>query len=121
MRSLRANPGMAALAGMSLLLPFALMNAIVANRVDPFFSWIRPGMHTSPQEYVLLSAVLLLLPAGAAIALRPLMAKGPDGTRRFHLLNALVAASLLLVFAALAAGLGSDIYACDILQVPNCD
>lgn len=112
---------MSALAGMSLLLPFALANAIVANRWEPFFSLIRPGLHTSPQEYVLLAVVLLLLPAGAMIALRPMMAKEPGGARSFYLINGVVAAVLLLAFIALAAGLGSDIYACDIMQVPNCD
>jgi hypothetical protein len=65
--------------------------------------------------------VLLLLPAGALIAMRPMTAKGPGGVRGFHIVNTAVAAVLLLAFAALAFGLGSDIYACDILQAPNCD
>jgi hypothetical protein len=35
--------------------------------------------------------------------------------------NGLVAALLVIAFGALVVGLGSDIYRCDVLKVPNCD
>jgi hypothetical protein len=35
--------------------------------------------------------------------------------------NGVVAALLLAAFAMLSVGLGSDIYRCDVLQIPNCD
>jgi hypothetical protein len=55
------------------------------------------------------------------IALRPVVHPGAAGQRRFLLLNGLLAALLVALFAALAVGLGSDIYTCDVLQIPNCD
>lgn len=114
-------PLRAAARGALLLLPFACMNAIVANHVEPFFSLIRPGAHTSAREYVLLAAVLLLILAGAYLAARPLLRKDSAGRRRFYPLNALLALFLLLTFAAITAGLGADIYHCDVQGLPNCD
>ena len=121
MRTLTTHPRSAAVTGIHFILPFFILNAIVGNRIEPLFSLIRPGVHTSPREYVLLAIVLLLFPVGAFIALSPTLRKDAGGTRRFYLLNALIAALLLAVFAMISIGLGSDIYRCDVLQVPNCD
>jgi len=115
------NPTLAALSGVLLVLPFLTMNAIVGARIEPFFSFIRPGIHTSTVEYVLLFTVLLLIPVGAFLAARPLIQKGPDGKRRFYAVNAILATLLCVVFVVLFVGLGSDIYRCDILRIPNCD
>jgi len=115
------GPKSAALIGFLLILPFAVLNVIVAKRVEPFFSLIRPGIHTSPLEYVLLFIALLLLPAGAFIALRPVLRKGSDGRLRFYPVNAATAAVLLTVFAVISIALGAEIYRCDILQIPYCD
>ncbi len=117
----RMNHKTAALIGGLFMAPFVVANALVGHRIEPFFSFIRPGPQTSPFEYVLLGLVLGCLPAGAFIAVRPLLARGADGRRRFYLLNASVAAFLLVVFVLLAAGLGADIYRCDVLRIPNCD
>ena len=68
MHSQPAHPTNAALAGVALLLPFLAANAIVGNRIEPFFSLIRPGQHTSPQEYAVLFAVLFLIAVGAFVA-----------------------------------------------------
>ena len=46
------------------------------NRVEPFFSWIRPGPHTSAFEYVLLPVTLGLIAVGVVIAVRPLFERG---------------------------------------------
>ena len=113
-------PRRAATAGILLALPLLTLNAVVGNRIEPFFSLIRPGLHTSPREYVLLAIVVLLLPVGAFIAVRPMLRPRADG-RRLYLVNGVVAAFLLIAFAAVAIGLGADIYRCDILQIPNCD
>jgi hypothetical protein len=115
------SPNSAALVAAGLVLPFVVLNAIVSGRIEPFFSLIRPGFHTSPLEYVLLFGVVLLLPVGAFIALRPVVQLGADGRRRLYVLNGIVAVLLLTLFVALAVGLGSDIYTCDVLHVPNCD
>ena len=111
----------AALRGMALALPFLIANFIVGNRIEPFFSWIRPGPHTSRQEYVLLLTVILLIGAGAVVAARPMLRRGPDGRRSVHVLNAVVATLMLAAFAAIAVALGSEIYRCDVIQIPNCD
>lgn len=115
------HPKLAALTGGLLIVPFVVLNAIVGNRIEPFFSLIRPGIHTSALEYVLLAVVLLLMPVGSFVAMRPMLGKRADGKRRLHLLNGIVAAIMLSVFLLLATGLGVEIYRCDVLQIPNCD
>jgi hypothetical protein len=62
MRTLTTHPRSAAVTGIHFILPFFILNAIVGNRIEPLFSLIRPGVHTSPREYVLLAIVLLLFP-----------------------------------------------------------
>jgi len=121
MKSIISNPKSAALVGFLLALPFLLLNTIVGSRMEPFYSLIRPDIHTSPFEYVLLAVVLLLLPLGAFIAARPIFQKGADGKRKFYLVNIILASILVTGFVALSVGLGSDIYRCDVLQIPNCD
>lgn len=121
MNTLTARPRSAALVGVLFALPFAILNAIVATRLEPFFSTIRPGIHTSWIEYILLFIVVALFPVGAFIAIRPILRKSADGARRFYVVNGLVAALLVIAFGVLAVGLGLEIYRCDVLQVPNCD
>jgi hypothetical protein len=117
---LSSRPVAAALAGLLCVLPFAVLDAIVANRVEPFITLLRPDTHTSTREIVLFTFVLLLLPLGAFVALRPLLRKDPAGKRRFFLMNC-AAALLLALFSVLTFALGSEIYACEVLQIPNCD
>ena len=50
MKNITTNPRSAALVGLLFLAPFVLLNVIVGNRIEPFFSLIRPGLHTSPFE-----------------------------------------------------------------------
>ena len=114
------KPGAAALIGGLFMVPFAAANAIVGNRIEPFFSFIRPEGHTSAFEYVLLAVVLACLPVGAFVAAEPMLRRRTDG-RRVHLVNLAVALALLVLFVILSIGLGSDIYRCDVLQIPNCD
>jgi hypothetical protein len=115
------HPGTAALVGGLFAVPFLTANAIVAKRIEPFFSFIRPGLHTSAIEYALLVFVIGCLPVGAFISARPLWNRDAGGARHLHALNAVVAATLLVGFAVLTAALGSEIYRCDVLQIPNCD
>jgi len=121
MSTLTARPRSAALVGVLFALPFAILNAIVATQLEPFFSTIRPGIHTSWIEYILLFIAVTLLPIGASIAIRPILRKSADGARRFYVVNGLVVALLVIAFCALVVVLGSEIYRCDVLQVPNCD
>lgn len=121
MRNITTNPKLAALIGLFFIAPFALLNAIVGNRIEPFFSLIRPDIHTGPYEYLVLFIVLLLIPVGSYIALQPILHRGAEGKRSFYPLNVLLAAVLLMVFVTLSVALGSEIYRCDVLQIPNCD
>ena len=115
------SPKAAALVGGLLLLPFVAANAIIANRIEPFFSFIRPGLNTSPFEYGLLAVVLGCMPVGAFIAARPIFEKSAHPHRRVYLVNGVTAAFLLVVFVILTATLGNEIYRCDVLGIPNCD
>jgi hypothetical protein len=121
MKNLVSNPKSAAFVGMLFVLPFVLLNAIVGNRIEPFFSLIRPGIHTSAFEYFLLFTVLLLIPAGSFISIRPVFQGGVEGKRKFYFVNTFLAAILLMLFLALFVELGSEILRCDVLNIPNCD
>jgi hypothetical protein len=121
MSRLANRPRTAAWTGLLFLLPFWIMNAVVVLRIEPLFSWVRPAPHTSPREYAVLAIVLLLLPAGALWTLIPSLTRDADGKRMFHAANTAVAMLLILFFLAVAGALGSEIYACEVLQVPNCD
>jgi hypothetical protein len=121
MKTITTYPNLAALIGFLLLLPFLTLNAIVGSRVEPFFTLIRPGPHTGPLEYAVLAFVLVLIPVGAYIAVRPVLNKGADGKRKFYLVNMVLAALLVVIFVALVVALGDEIYRCDVLQIPNCD
>lgn len=121
MNLLIAHPRWSALTGSLFLLPFLILNAIVANRIEPIFALIRPGPHTSLQEYALLAVALMLLPMGAVVAAWPAWQRHTAGARRRLVVNAIVAVALLAIFFLLAMTLGSEIYRCDVLKIPNCD
>ena len=117
----RRRPSTAALVGGLCVLPFLTANAIVANRIEPLFSFIRPGPHTSGFEYVLLAVVLAFIAVGAFIAGRPLFDRVAPPAPRILILNGALSALLLLVFVILSVAPGSEIYRCDVLGIPNCD
>lgn len=117
---LRRNPNVAALTGALYALPLLAANAIVAQRIEPFFSVIRPGPHTSSFELVVLAVVLVCLPVGAYVAARPLLDPRARSVSTW-LVNGTIGALLLVAFVAISVGLGSDIYRCDVLGIPNCD
>ena len=121
MKNFTSNPKSAAFVGSLLALPFLILNAIVGSQLEPFISFIRLDTHTGLIEYGLLAIVLLLLPFGAFIAARPMFQKEAGGKRKFYPVNIIIAAILVTGFIALTVGLGSDIYRCDVLQIPNCD
>lgn len=121
MRNITANPKWAALVGLFFVAPFMILNAIIGEKIEPFISLIRPDTHTSLLEYVLLFIVLFLLPVGAFIAIGPMCLKKAGAKRSFYLVNFTLAAVLLAAFVFISFGLGSDIYRCDVLQIPNCD
>ncbi|RZS67854.1 hypothetical protein EV187_0276 [Agromyces ramosus] len=110
-----------AAAGLAFAVPFLLLNAVVALRVEPYLSVIRPGVHTGPMEIPLLAVVLFLLPVGAVVALRPLRSADVDGRRSVPIVNVLVALALVSAFLVIGIALGEEIVRCDVLDVPRCD
>src|SRR5688572_17371498 len=44
MKSITTNPKLAALVGLFFIAPLVVLNAIIGNRIEPFFSIIRPGI-----------------------------------------------------------------------------
>ena len=117
----RARHKIAALVGALCVLPFLTANAIVANRIEPLFSFIRPGPHTSGFEYLLLAVVLALIAVGAFIAGRPLFDRTAPPASRIFIVNGAISVLLLLVFLVLSVAIGTEIYRCDVLRIPNCD
>jgi hypothetical protein len=85
------------------------------------FSFIRPGPHTSTFEYILLCVVIGFIAVGAFIASRPIFDRHAPATPLVLLLNGGVSALLLLAFVTVSIALGSEIYRCDVLAIPNCD
>lgn len=119
--NLPLQPKTAAMRGFLFVAPFVVLDVIVGKRIEPLFSFIRPGEHTSVVEYVLLFASLALLPVGAWVAMQPTLQVQIDKKRIFYLANTIIAVILVAVFGLLVVGLGSEIYHCDVLKAPNCD
>ncbi|MBX3036517.1 MAG: hypothetical protein KF758_06365 [Anaerolineales bacterium] len=116
MKSFFTNPKTAALTGFLFALPFLIMNAMVANQFQPLLSFLRPDGHTSNFEYVLLAFVLILLPIGAIVSIRPMFAE-----KKLYILNIVLAFILIVGFVIIGTALGTEIYRCDVLQILNCD
>jgi hypothetical protein len=115
-----SKPGPAALIGVLSTLPFVVTALIVSLRIEPLYSFLGsfPSIRNSPLLPLLL---LLFVPVGAFIALRPALARGADGRRSWHLPNVALVAVLLAGFVMVFVGLGEDFYRCEILRIPNCD
>ncbi len=112
----RSTPAVAALVGMVFLGPFFLLNLIVVFRLEPYITWLRPDTHSNPLEWTIIAIVLLLMPAGAYVSMRPTFA-----LHRIFWFNVLVAVFLLGVWVTLSYAIGEEIYRCEVLGIPNCD
>lgn len=121
MKKLMENPRLAAIVALLLTIPFFALNTIVGNQIEPFFSLIRPGPHTSPVEYPLFFTALFLFPIGSLIALCPMFKKGADGKRVIYPLNILLAVFLVGFFLMVFTAMSQEIYQCDVLKIKNCD
>jgi hypothetical protein len=120
LRGLAARPALAAVAGALTAVPLFLTNLVVVHRIEPYFSWLRPGPHTSPWEFPVLFGLLALMLAGAVVALASAWA-APRATRRLPVANAVVATLLTAAALLIGSALGAEIYACDVAGIPNCD
>lgn len=117
-RPLTERPLLMALLAALFASPLLVMNHIVVFRIDPVFSWIRPGAYTGPYEWAILWSLLGLLLVGAIIALLPILRAR---TNRWWLIpNVLVAGILIAGFVLLAVALGHDM-TCDAVVSKTCD
>ncbi len=106
--------------GIIFVLPFILMNFIVALRLEPFYSFL--GSFELIRNSTLTPLVLLLLfPIGAFVAVRPMLRKNADSNRHIYVANTIFAIITIIIFLVLFAALGEEAYRCDVLQIPNCD
>jgi hypothetical protein len=102
-----------------------ILNTIAGNQIEPFFTIFKVNTGGNfwdhPVGHISLIVALLLLPTGAIISTRPLFQKGANGQRKFHLINVLLAASMLALFVLISVALLSEVYRCNVLLIPNCD
>src|SRR5689334_18157926 len=106
--TLSLKPNQAALVGILFALPFLILNGVISQRIEPLFTLIRPGKHTSPLEIVLLTIIILLFPTGAFISALPIYRK-----KKFYPINIFAALALLAIFFMLSTVLLSELYRCD--------
>jgi hypothetical protein len=114
MKTIR-TPWRTILAAALIVAPFFALNAIIADRIEPFYSWLDavPAIRNSP---LLPLGLVALLPVAAFLLLAP-----ASGARRVGVAGAFSAAFLLAAFAALSVGFGEEIMRCDVEQTANCD
>lgn len=117
-RPMLERPLLATLLAALFAVPFLTMNLIVVFKVEPVFSWMRPGPHTGPYKWVILWALLGLLLVGTVVALLPLARVGVN--RWWLVPNVLVAAMMLTGFLLLSIALGHDM-TCEALASKTCD
>ncbi len=125
MKSILSKPGSASLNAFTLLLPFVLLNVIAINQIEPLYSLFKigtpGGVAANPVGYLALIVSLLLLPVGAVIAIRPMLHQAAGEVRCLYVLNGVLAAVMLMLFVFITGAFATEIYACDVLRIPNCD
>ncbi len=109
-----SNPKSAARIGFVLTLPVILLNTIANHEIEPFFTFFKVNTAGSfwdhPVGHIAVIVALLLLPAGAVIAIRPILQKGTDGKRKFYLVNVFLAVIMVALFVFISGALISEIY-----------
>lgn len=110
----------AALIGLLWTMPFFVMNLVISLRLEPIHSFL--GAFPMVRQSTFTPLVLLLfLPLGGIIAMRPMLTQGANGKCNVYILNLIIALLLFSAFLFLFSGLAKDFYTCDILKIPNCD
>lgn len=117
-RPLLERPVLATLLAALLAVPFLALNLVVVHRVDPVYSWLRPGPHTGPYEWIVLWVLLGLVLVGAVVALLPLARAAAN--RWWLIPNVLVGGMMLTGFLLLSVALGHDM-TCDAVVSKICD
>lgn len=98
------------------VLPFIILNTLVAMPVPAFVAWLRPDGHTSALEWFLLWGSIGAIFVGGLVVLSAVWQQ-----RRFVFLNILLGVVLFSVGTALASVLGAEMVVCEWQHVPNCD
>ena len=122
-----SQPNVAALIGLLLCLPGALMLPMLMLGIEPALGPLNALLATPPNgPNVIGTAIalmaLVVLPAAAGLLNAAPMARGMRAGRRLgaYPLNALIVAVGVAVIVVFAAGIVIDQYPCWI-GVPNCD
>lgn len=104
------------------LVPFLVLNVIVALHVEPVISILRPDTHTSLLEQILFIIVALFLPlVGAFFAIKPVFSPIVRGEKNNYLLNCLLALFILIFSVSFAIAFSQEAHRCDIQHILNCD
>ncbi len=117
-RPILERPLLLALLATLFAVPLLMMNHVVVFRLDPVFSWLRPGPHTGPYEWAILWTLLALLLVGAIVALLPMIRARANRWRLVP--NVLVSGILIASFVLLSIALGHDM-TCDAVASGTCD
>ncbi|MFT3832432.1 MAG: hypothetical protein QM711_03805 [Micropruina sp.] len=117
-RPILERPLLMTLLALLSTVPLLVMNHVVVFRVDPVFSWIRPGQHTGPYEWAILWSLLGLVLVGAVVALLPLLRPRANGW--WLASNLAIGGMLLAGFVLLSVALGHDM-TCDAIASKTCD
>lgn len=117
-RPILERPLLMTLLALLFAVPLLVMNHVVVFRVDPVFSWIRPGQHTGPYEWAILWSLLGLVLIGAVVALLPLLRPRANGW--WLVPNLAIGGMLLASFVLLSVALGHDM-TCDAIASKTCD
>lgn len=111
----------AALVGFVFTLPFLILNKVANDQIEPFYALIQTnGFLVNTFAYVLLAISLLLLPIGAIISIQPLFQKTNE-RHKIYFVNIILSITMILFFIVISFALGSEIYECEVLRIPNCD
>ncbi|MFZ2887044.1 MAG: hypothetical protein WA021_04465, partial [Minisyncoccia bacterium] len=89
-----STPNRAALIGLLLVLPFIILNFIVALRIEPVYSFLGSIGLLSSSPW-LPTLLLLLFPIAFFITIRPMLTKCDAGYYRFYPLNIILGALIL--------------------------
>ena len=98
------------------VLPFLVLNTIVSQQIQPMLGWIRPTGHTSLNELVLLGVSLLWAAYGAVRIIQPMRRASP-----WSIVRMIGGLGLLALVLVVTYVIGTEIYRCDIVRMPNCD
>lgn len=102
MKRILTNPRSAAAASLVLSLPLGLLLLILFSGIEPLVNGVESVLTVdgilNPLGRIVLFGGMLLLPAAFLVNLQPIWTRdGPEGKRKFHAINLVVGAFVLLL------------------------